>query len=174
MHVHACPAFPLHCIDSFLQACTMFLWASISEGKQKKSLDRPCCNCLRASTDSHLLPSPFILIFCLLDLSITNKRMLKSQILIVGYIYFSFQFVSFFFFFWGGEILVSWPRIEPMPTAVETWSPNHWTTREVPGFVCFCLTYFDSVLSGIYTLRIVMSSWELTTLSLCNAPLYSW
>ena len=29
-------------------------------------------------------------------------------------------------------ILVLWPGIEPVPPAVETWSFNHWTTREVP------------------------------------------
>ena len=45
-----------------------------------------------------------------------------------------------------------------MAPALETWSPNHLATGEVPGLVRFCLTYFDSVLSGTYTLRIVMSS----------------
>ena len=30
-------------------------------------------------------------------------------------------------------ILVPW---EPGLTAVKTWSPNHWTTREVPTFLC--------------------------------------
>ena len=37
------------------------------------------------------------------------------------------------FYFPGCEpyrILVSWPGIEPMPFAVEAWSPNHWTTGE--------------------------------------------
>ena len=29
-------------------------------------------------------------------------------------------------------ILVPPPGIEPMPTAVEAWSLNHWTAREVP------------------------------------------
>ena len=29
-------------------------------------------------------------------------------------------------------ILVPWPEIEPMPSAVKAWSPNHWTPREVP------------------------------------------
>ena len=44
------------------------------------------------------------------------------------------------FFFGGGgapclvicRILVPWPGIEPRPTALEVWSLNHWTTREVP------------------------------------------
>ena len=34
-------------------------------------------------------------------------------------------------------ILVSWPRIEPAPLALEAWSLNHWTTREVPGTLLF-------------------------------------
>ena len=39
---------------------------------------------------------------------------------------------------WGGwcsiawEILVPWPGIETVPSAVGAWSPNQWTTREVP------------------------------------------
>ena len=50
---------------------------------------------------------------------------------------FSFFFLSFFFFFWlhraACGILDPQPRIEPVPPAVEEWSLNHWTTREVPG-----------------------------------------
>ena len=30
------------------------------------------------------------------------------------------------------QILVPQPRVEPLPPAVEAWSPNHWTAREVP------------------------------------------
>ena len=32
----------------------------------------------------------------------------------------------------GCRILVPWPEIEPVPPAVEAWSPNHWTAREFP------------------------------------------
>ena len=32
----------------------------------------------------------------------------------------------------GCRILVPWPGMEPFPFAVETWSLNHWTTRDVP------------------------------------------
>ena len=41
---------------------------------------------------------------------------------------------SFFFFFCHPAcgILVPQPEIEPVPPAVEAWSLNHWTTREVP------------------------------------------
>ena len=35
-------------------------------------------------------------------------------------------------FFFGGQILVPQLGIEPTPLAVKAWSPNHWTTREVP------------------------------------------
>ena len=42
----------------------------------------------------------------------------------------------FFFFYWlrhlAYRILVPQPGIEPGPPAVETWGPNHWTSREFP------------------------------------------
>ena len=48
-------------------------------------------------------------------------------------IYFS---TTFFFFFlphcMACRILVPWSGIEPGPSAVKVWSPNHWTTREFP------------------------------------------
>ena len=34
-------------------------------------------------------------------------------------------------------ILVSQPRTEPTPSAVRAWSPNHWTTRQVPACLCY-------------------------------------
>ena len=34
-------------------------------------------------------------------------------------------------FFWPCGILVPPPGIEPTPPAVEAWSLNHWTAREV-------------------------------------------
>ena len=46
----------------------------------------------------------------------------------------SYLFPAFFFDFQveARGILVPWPGFEPMPAAVEAWSPNHWPTREVP------------------------------------------
>ena len=45
---------------------------------------------------------------------------------------------EFLSFFWphheACRILAPGPGIEPMPSAVEAWSPNHWTTREVLRF----------------------------------------
>ena len=50
-----------------------------------------------------------------------------------------------FVFFWlrcsAYGILVSLPGIEPMPTAVEAMSLNHWTTREVPLYGLFFLIF---------------------------------
>ena len=31
-------------------------------------------------------------------------------------------------------MLVPWPGIKPIPSAVDAWSPNHWTVREVPQY----------------------------------------
>ena len=43
-----------------------------------------------------------------------------------------------FLIFWPHHaacgILVPWPGIEPAPPAVEAWSLNYWTAREVPGW----------------------------------------
>ena len=43
---------------------------------------------------------------------------------------------QFFFFFWlhcvACGILVPRPGVEPMPSAVKSLSPNHWTSREFP------------------------------------------
>ena len=48
-----------------------------------------------------------------------------------------------FFFFLAAPCslwdLSSRPGMEPVPPAVEEWSPNHWTTREVPGVYSFLL-----------------------------------
>ena len=46
------------------------------------------------------------------------------------------SFLCFFPSFWlchsSSGILVPQPRIKPTPVALEAWSLNHWTTREVP------------------------------------------
>ena len=47
-----------------------------------------------------------------------------------------FFFLLFIFIFWprreACEILVPQPGTEPVPPAVEEWSLNHWTAKEVP------------------------------------------
>ena len=63
--------------------------------------------------------------------------------LISYYSFFKIQSKWVFFFFWPRRTacgrLVPRPGIEPTPPAVEAWSPNHWTTREVPKWVLRCL-----------------------------------
>ena len=51
-------------------------------------------------------------------------------------------------------ISVPEPTIEPMPTALVVWSLNHWTTREVPGFL-FNGPKTKIMASGLIT------SWEI-------------
>ena len=47
-----------------------------------------------------------------------------------------YKSVPILFYFWphcvACGILFPWPGIEPTPPALEAWSPNHWTAREVP------------------------------------------
>ena len=38
----------------------------------------------------------------------------------------------FFFFFFVGGILVLWPVMEPVASALKVQSPNHWTTGKFP------------------------------------------
>ena len=51
----------------------------------------------------------------------------------------SSSLLFWFFIFWphhaACRILVPWPGIEPTPSAVKVWSPNHWTSREFPVFI---------------------------------------
>ena len=61
-------------------------------------------------------------------------------------------------------ILVPWPGIEPSPPAVEAWSLNHWTTREVPTphiyTVSKVLTFPECHIVGI-TQYVAFSDWLL-------------
>ena len=56
--------------------------------------------------------------------------------------YFSFLF----FFFWPRHaacgILASRPGIKPVPPALEAWSLNHWTAREVQEILLFIVHTF--------------------------------
>ena len=86
----------------------------------------------------------------------------------------NFQFlkiyqVSFFFFFavvvvpfWLCHmvcgILVPHPGIEPRPPAVAVWSPNHWTTRELPRF--FVLFQTAENLPAIQETWVQSLGWE--------------
>ena len=47
-------------------------------------------------------------------------------------------------------ILVPRPGIEPGPSAVKAWSPNHWTARELPYFL---FLMHEKKLSGKILIR---------------------
>ena len=42
------------------------------------------------------------------------------------------KFLSFFPFFFFFDLELPCLGIKPMPPALEAWSLNHWTTREIP------------------------------------------
>ena len=75
-----------------------------------------------------------------------------------------FLFIFNFFIFWlhcmACGILVPWPGINPVPPAVESWSPNHWTTREFLGksFNCEDCSYFPSASLLSLKLKILSNS----------------
>ena len=58
-------------------------------------------------------------------------------------------FLIYLFLYWpchaASGILVPWLGIESMPPAVEVWSPNHWTARELP--IVEFLFYVRAILS---------------------------
>ena len=53
------------------------------------------------------------------------------------------RYILFFFSFWllcaACEILLPRSGIQPVPPAVEAWSVNHWTAREVPKILRYIL-----------------------------------
>ena len=80
--------------------------------------------------------------------------------LLCFFLYFSFLLslcfsldIFFFLFFFASwcslQILNSWPGMEPVPPAVEPWSPNHWTPGEFP-IGHFCSSLVLSSVSNLY------------------------
>ena len=55
------------------------------------------------------------------------------------------------------KILVLQPGIKPRPTAVEVWSLNHWTARELLFFSLFILKYISLSLFFCCTAQFVGS-----------------
>ena len=66
-------------------------------------------------------------------------------------------FLTAVLLFWGCcvacGILVPQPGIQPVPPAVEAWSPNHWTAREAPHSCSFTFTLMAD--------RSLPSAWKL-------------
>ena len=61
-----------------------------------------------------------------------------------------FYFILFYFGHEACGILVPQPGIEPGPPAVELWSPNHWTAREVPKILGVFMFLFFSLFQYFY------------------------
>lgn len=57
------------------------------------------------------------------------------------------------------RILFLWPRMEPVPSTVEAWNLNHWTTKEVPN-------HFFKLEDNCFTIM-----WSLPYIN-TNQPLY--
>lgn len=66
-----------------------------------------------------------------------------------------FRFLAFFPPYGvAWRILAPWAEIEPVPLAVKTWTPNHLTSRELPGpFLIFLFVFLLlSIKSYLYIL----------------------
>ena len=71
------------------------------------------------------------------QVQLLQPRLCFAGLLLVCFFFLSIQYDHLFFFFFCPCRMACWilvPRlvIEPVPHAVETRSPNHWTTREFP------------------------------------------
>ena len=57
---------------------------------------------------------------------------------------------AFFLFLAACEILVLWPGIEPIPSALEAQSLSHWATREVWGWLSFSWSWVYSIADAFF------------------------
>ena len=69
------------------------------------------------------------------------KKNFKGEVILLFYIY-----IYIWPFCAAYRILASWLGIEPMPPALEAWSLNHWTTREVPRPSYQCILIYQYIL----------------------------
>ena len=81
------------------------------------------------------------------------RHFLLENIITLHWIYFSL--FNFFAEQCAYNIIVPQPEIEPMPSEVDTWSLNHWTTREVPytELKIQCSSVQFSSVHGVHSLR---------------------
>ena len=93
--------------------------------------------CLRFLTLYHYSDYNLLFIFFLqMKLLSVVEGIIFFCELLTHLLYLFLKFIVLFFSFWPSPkacgILVPRPGIQPMPSAVKAWSPNHWTAREVP------------------------------------------
>ena len=67
------------------------------------------------------------------------------------------------------RIFVSQPGIEPVPPAVEAWSPNHWATREFALPPSYKNSY--SYIGSIQIIQVNLPTSRSVTLSHLQSPL---
>ena len=65
-------------------------------------------------------------------ISLERGRNVNLNLLSLVFVYLFLVCVFFSFLTDASRILDPGPGMEPMPPAVEVWSPRHWTTRKVP------------------------------------------
>ena len=69
-----------------------------------------------------------------------------------------FHFLLFWLHHTTCGILVSWPGIEPGPSAVTAWSPNHWMSREFPVPLSYSCVHWNSTFNLLQELFIHIHS----------------
>ena len=82
-----------------------------------------------------------------------------------------------FCFFWplhvACGILVPWSRIDPVPPAFEAWTPNHWTTSEVPEGLTLRQNRLDPVGEqgpwGVSPATSHLGIWEISSIQCCGS-----
>ena len=71
-----------------------------------------------------------------LHFCVFTKEAWKSMYIYCNFFHNTPKLETSFFFWWpchvACRILIRQPGIEPRPSAVKAWSPNHWTPREFP------------------------------------------
>ena len=93
------------------------------------------------------------------------RNTLKAHTHFIYLFFFILIFFCLFFFLFSGPhwvacgIFVPWLRIEPTPPAVEAWSPNHWTVREVLcHFISFLFLQLFIYLCWVFIALLVVES----------------
>ena len=99
----------------------------------------------------------------------SSQLLQLSTLAVDWFIFLNFLFYFYFYYYyhyhlffgcsgWYAGILVPWPGIKFMPPAVEAWSLNHWTSREIPDswflffytttqlFLIICIHMFNTCL----------------------------
>ena len=90
-------------------------------------------SCSISLSNSPLFPQHFFFFFCHTSRHVDPSSLTRGRVWIC--IFYCKPLELFLVIYWpicaACGILVPPPGIEPRPSAVKTWSPNHWTTRNI-------------------------------------------